>query len=100
MAVYPAIANGVAICRPTSYEMWQAFAPYIRSLAMMDAVQVDERAYLVHLAKHQGITFYSMVGELFGWFILAGFFTLLGIAINKKCLNQGVTSVVHPALSA
>lgn len=92
MAAFPAIANGVSIFRPTSTGVSQAIDPYGRLLASMDATRVDERVFVVQQPAQHVTTVYSVVGELFGWLSVVGFFTLLGIAIFKKRGDKVVTS--------
>jgi apolipoprotein N-acyltransferase len=81
MVAFRAIENGVSIFRPTIQGLSLAIDPYGRTLASMDDTHADERVFVVQLPKHRAFTVYSVIGDLFGWLMVAGFAGMVVVAI-------------------
>jgi apolipoprotein N-acyltransferase len=81
MVTFRAIENGVSIFRPTTQGLSLAIDPYGRTLGSMDDRRANERVFVVQLPNQRVFTVYSVVGDLFGWLMLAGFVLLVILAI-------------------
>ncbi len=91
MASFRAIENGVSIFRPTAQGISLAIDPYGRTLGSMDATRVSERVFVVQLPNHRVFTVYSVVGDLFGWLMVAGFLIVAvwGIVRGRRARAAG-----------
>jgi len=94
MASFRAIENGVSIFRPTSQGISLAIDPYGRTLGSMDATRVDERVLVVQLPNQRVPTVYSVVGDLFGWLVVAGFAVIVVLAILRGRKAASVSASV------
>jgi apolipoprotein N-acyltransferase len=86
MASLRAIENGVSIFRPTAQGISLAIDPYGRTLGSMDATRVSERVFVMQVPNQRVATVYSVVGDLFGWLVVAGFLVIAvwGIVLGRK----------------
>ena len=83
MASLRAIENGVSIFRPTAQGISLAIDPYGRTLGSMDATRVSERVFVMQVPNHRVATVYSVVGDLFGWLVVAGFVFIAGWGVVR-----------------
>ena len=81
-AIFRAIENGVSLVRPDTVDgLSVATDPYGRVLATMDTHTSSERVMVVQVPTKGVFTVYSLIGDLFGWLAVAGFVTIIVLAI-------------------
>jgi apolipoprotein N-acyltransferase len=80
-AIFRAIENGASLIRQDSTEgLSVATDPYGRVLATIDTHTASERVMVVQVPMRHVFTVYSVIGDLFGWLSLAGFFGIFVLA--------------------
>lgn len=82
MASFRGIENGFSIVRATGDGLSAAFDYQGRTLATADAF-TTKQAMVSHVPTHGVKTIYAMVGDLFAWLSMAGFVTLVALALFR-----------------
>lgn len=84
MAVFRAIENGFSLVRQDPNGLSLATDPYGRILAMVDVGASKEPVMSAKVPTKGVFTLYPFIGDLFGWFSVAGFVFIVGWAVTSK----------------
>ncbi|MEJ2750314.1 MAG: nitrilase-related carbon-nitrogen hydrolase, partial [Anaerolineae bacterium] len=86
MAAARAIENGVSMVRASDNGLSIITDPYGRVLASMDHFTAGERVIVAQVPTEGVPTLYPIIGDLFGWLMIAGFLvlTVLGIVRGRQ----------------
>jgi apolipoprotein N-acyltransferase len=82
MASLRGIENGFSIVRDAGHGLSAAFDYQGRTLATAD-YSTTKQAMISHVPTHGVKTIYAVVGDLFAWFSIVGFVTLVGLALFR-----------------
>ncbi len=82
MASFRGIENGFSVVRATAHGLSAAYDYQGRTLAAADFA-TTQQAMIAYVPTDGVTTIYSMIGDLFAWLCLAGFATLLGLALFR-----------------
>ena len=82
MASFRGIENGFSVVRATAHGLSAAYDYQGRTLAAADFA-TTQQAMIAYVPTHGVKTVYSVIGDLFAWLSLAGFATLLGLALFR-----------------
>jgi len=80
-ASFRAIENGFSLVRPTNLGISLYTDPYGHVLAMADERLSSNNVMVVDVPTHRIKTIYTVIGDLFSWFAVAGFVFIVGWAI-------------------
>jgi apolipoprotein N-acyltransferase len=83
MVPYRAIENGFSIYRLTIQGLSEAFDPYGRTIGSMNDTRTTEKVFVMQMPTHHITTVYSLVGDLFGWLMVAGFMVIVVLAVVR-----------------
>lgn len=86
MALFRGIENGFSIVRATGNGLSAAFDYQGRTLATADYF-TTKQAMISYVPTHGVKTVYAVVGDLFAWLSMAGFVTLVGLALFRPALG-------------
>lgn len=94
MAPFRAIENGVSIFRITIQGLSMAIDPFGREIGSMNDTAADQRVLVTQLPNQRVFTIYSVVGELFGWLMVASmaFIILWAIIRGRKSQVEGASN--------
>jgi len=82
MASFRGIENGFSIVRAASNGLSAAFDYQGRTLAAAD-YSTTKQAMISFVPTHGVKTIYSVIGDLFAWFSMVGFMTLVVLALIR-----------------
>lgn len=96
MTTYRAIENGVVVVRLADNGTSLVADPYGRVLASMDYFSSSERAIVAQVPSYNVPTLYSYAPDLFAWLAIAGFVTLVVVAVVQGRRGRHVVEAAHP----
>jgi len=92
MATFRAIENGVSLVRQADNGLSIVTDPYGRPLAAMDHFTTEERVMVAQVPSKNVFTLYSVVGDLFGWWAVAGFVVVAAVGTIRGRRTEPVTA--------
>ena len=84
LAAFRAVENGFSLVRSAVQGVSLATDPNGRILASMDYFKANDRVMVAQVPTHGVVTLYSVIGDLFGWLMIAGFLVIAGWAILRR----------------
>ena len=91
-AIFRSIENGVSLVRQDYSLGWSiATDPYGRILAAVDNLRTSERVMVAQVPTHGVFTLYSILGDYFAWLSVAGFVSILVLAIVSGRKRKSTT---------
>jgi len=73
ITTFRSIENGVSLVRVADNGISFATDPYGRTVASVDFFTTSERVMVAQVPAYHVTTLYALVGDLFGWLVVAGF---------------------------
>lgn len=98
MAILRAMENGVSLVRVGDNELSVITVPYGRGLVSMDFFTAGERVIVAQVPTQHVFTIYSVIGDLLGWFSVAGLIVMVGLAFSgrRKAAPLGAPPMERP----
>jgi apolipoprotein N-acyltransferase len=84
MTVFRAIENGITVIRQADLGFSIVTDPYGRTLAAIDHYTADERTMIAQVPTKGIRTIYSIIGDIFGWLSIVGFFWIAAWSVIRK----------------
>jgi apolipoprotein N-acyltransferase len=83
ISTFRSIENGVSLVRVADNGISFATDPYGRTIASVDFFTTNERVMVAQVPAYHVTTFYSIIGDLFGWLAIAGFIAITVVAVIR-----------------
>jgi apolipoprotein N-acyltransferase len=84
MAVFRGIENGVSVVRQSDNALSIVSDPYGRTLAAVDHFTSSEWVTVAQVPTQGVFTFYSVIGDLFGWLAVVGFVAIIVLTLVRR----------------